>query len=181
MLEPTTQQSSYEKNNRQPENINKKLKKYNKDLNLSEYDDFMRDEVGVLRNLHDLFSNPDLDEESERRLEIEATTPELSVAMSLPQNGSLHKKILNGEDNHSVSNNIRIHTKINGNSKHIKKNSGNIDQETKNALEQYFLQAYQNRDSDTIQKVDKLREYYKNGKMTYNKKRNKHMLVTKLK
>ena len=59
MLEETIQESSWIKEKKQPGDLNKKLKQYDKDLNLSEYDNFMRDEVGVLRNLHDLFSNPD--------------------------------------------------------------------------------------------------------------------------
>ena len=96
-----------------PQNINLQLKKYNDHLELSQMDDFMRDGLGILNNLHDLFSNPDSDEnklENDLNQSIQLSEPDLnnksahkngnyskSLALMMGEKVELSEKIINNK------------------------------------------------------------------------------------
>ena len=51
-----------------------RFKQYGKELNLSDYDDFMENELGILHNIHKIFSNEPSENEQSAKAESELDT-----------------------------------------------------------------------------------------------------------
>ena len=128
------------------QNINQKLNEYNPNLGFSEYDDFMRSELGILDNLHEVLSSKS-DEE---------------ISSGKEQKSEIPKKIHpEGKfPTYSVKNTQK---NVLASGKNVLKKP-NVAQGL-TVIEKFFMQAFQRRDTDTLYKVNKIRQMRKKSKV----------------